>query len=336
MAKVSYAALSGFFDLYPELKASKGLFLTGESYAGVYVPKLAQKILEHGQVEQFNLKGIAVGDACMGNDVLCGNNNFGPWFDYLFLYGHGQFSIKLWDELLDFCGTGNLKYDNVPPVDDAACADAKARVSEQTGGYYAYSLYDECTYENSFRRHRQLKSTPLSSHLPRNGAVQGATNDYVCGGGPVQTMWTDSPVVRAALHVQIDANFFSGDNAVGMNYELDEKNLMPFYVHLAQETDIRAMVYNGDTDPSINSFASQNWTSHLGLAEKEGWRPWTLDGCQQMGGYLTAYEGDFSFVTIRGAGHMVPQYKAPQAMVLISNFIQQKPFAPYVASCSAP
>jgi len=64
-------------------------------------------------------------------------------------------------------------------------------------------------------------------------------------------------------------------------------------------------VYNGDTDPGINSFVAQNWTVALGLEETEAWRPWTLDGCQRMGGYLTSYAGDFAFLTIRGSGHMV-------------------------------
>jgi serine carboxypeptidase-like clade I len=63
--------------------------------------------------------------------------------------------------------------------------------------------------------------------------------------------------------------------------------------------------YSTDTDPAINSFAAQNWTSHLGLKEVESWRPWTVDGCRRMGGYVTRYEGDFDFLTIRGAGHMV-------------------------------
>ena len=65
------------------------------------------------------------------------------------------------------------------------------------------------------------------------------------------------------------------------------------------------MIYNGDTDPCINSFLAQNWTSNLGLSESQSWRPWTTDGCQRMGGYVTRYANNFDFLTIRGAGHMV-------------------------------
>ena len=85
---------------------------------------------------------------------------------------------------------------------------------------------------------------------------------------------------------------------------------MPFYYDLAKNhPDMRVLVYNGDADPGINSFVSQNWTASLGLTETQSWRPWTLDGCQRMGGYVTRYEGDFDFLTIRGSGHMVPQVR---------------------------
>lgn len=77
--------------------------------------------------------------------------------------------------------------------------------------------------------------------------------------------------------------------------------------------------YSTDTDPAINSFAAQNWTSHLGLKEVESWRPWTVDGCRRMGGYVTRYEGDFDFLTIRGAGHMVRLIQ----LMLLSEFVTQ-------------
>ena len=31
-------------------------------------------------------------------------------------------------------------------------------------------------------------------------------------------------------------------------------------MQVAAETDLRVLVYNGDTDPSINSFLAQNWS----------------------------------------------------------------------------
>ena len=36
-----------------------------------------------------------------------------------------------------------------------------------------------------------------------------------------------------------------------------------------------------------------------------------------MGGYATRYVTDFDYVTIRGAGHMVPEYKPEAAFVML-------------------
>ena len=188
----------------------------------------------------------------------------------LFFYGHGAFSTKQWNKLMSTCGIDHLQYNNKPAIDAAACDEAIATANEQVGGYYAYNFYDTCTYENDFRRRKLLVDDT-------NGA---ALNDYVCGGGNAQAIWTDSPIVRTAINMPLDANFFSGDNAVGMEYDLTEKNLMPFFNYLATETDVKSLVYNGDTDPSVNAFTAENWTLALDLQEKEGWRPWTTDSCQ--------------------------------------------------------
>jgi hypothetical protein len=83
-----------------------------------------------------------------------------------------------------------------------------------------------------------------------------------------------------ALHVPVDSAFFNGDNAVGFPYDLTEPNLIPFYQDIATNTALKVLIYNGDTDPGINSFISQNWTANIGLTERSSWRPWTLDGKQ--------------------------------------------------------
>lgn len=58
----------------------------------------------------LNLKGVALGDACMGSQVMCGEETgIGPWFSVLFFYGHGQFSNILFDQIIDVCTLDGLK-----------------------------------------------------------------------------------------------------------------------------------------------------------------------------------------------------------------------------------
>ena len=46
---------------------------------------------------------------------------------------------------------------------------------------------------------------------------------------------------------------------------------------------------------------------------------------KQVAGYVTKYEGpranDFTFATVKGAGHMVPQYKPKQGLALFKSFV---------------
>ena len=50
-AALNLETLVAFFAAYPELRAN-ALFLAGESYAGVYVPMLAQQVRRRGWSEE--------------------------------------------------------------------------------------------------------------------------------------------------------------------------------------------------------------------------------------------------------------------------------------------
>jgi hypothetical protein len=43
----------------------------------------------------------------------------------------------------------------------------------------------------------------------------------------------------------------------GLVYRSTEKDLVPFYARVATTTNLRVLVYNGDADPSINSFQAR-------------------------------------------------------------------------------
>ena len=70
-ADAAFHTLKGFHAAFPEY-AANDVYIVGESYAGVYVPMLAEKIMNAPGRAGIQLKGIGVGDGCMGTDVLCG------------------------------------------------------------------------------------------------------------------------------------------------------------------------------------------------------------------------------------------------------------------------
>ena len=64
-------ALVQFFTVkFPEL-AKNDFWISGESYAGIYIPMLAYNVYNYnlkGPASPINLKGILVGNGCIGNE----------------------------------------------------------------------------------------------------------------------------------------------------------------------------------------------------------------------------------------------------------------------------
>jgi hypothetical protein len=70
----NHNVLKAFFKGFPEY-ASNDFYLTGESYAGIYIPTLAEQIMID-PANTINLKGMAVGNGCWGSKVgLCAFGN---------------------------------------------------------------------------------------------------------------------------------------------------------------------------------------------------------------------------------------------------------------------
>jgi len=329
-AKANFNFLESFFEAHPEFEENE-VYIAGESYAGIYIPTLVREILNAPSSSKSKkaLRGVAIGNGCVGMDVVCGDvSKVTPevLFQVEFLHGHGQFSTKLYNEIQSNCNDQIGHY--------SKCSKLIKEMQRQVGSFYPYSLYDTCWGDELLRSDNRDENVEFlvteNKNLGKSRRLQGALNNYSCGQSAALKQWIEHPEVRKALHIPKEAVFNTGDNAENIAYEPSEKNLMPFMKHLATDTDLRVLIYNGDTDPTVNVFVSEWWVNELGLREKEPWSPWTLDGKFRIGGYITRYEGDFDFLTIRGSGHFVPTYKAAAAQeAIINRWLMNKPYKAY-------
>lgn len=311
-ARHSLIFMEKWMQKFPQY-SSHDLYLAGESYAGVYVPMLARLMLSSPLRQQ--LKGIAVGDGC-----TCGSVNgaqcletVGPFFSVEFFHGHGQFSDKTYREIQSSCGD-----ELIHGVKSNACRSALDKMDRERGYSFDYNLYEECY-------NIDLYGTSQPWHQINNRRTWHM-DGTPCGGIRALREWVNQSVVKEALHVAKDAFFFSGDNGVGFTYNLTEPSLLPWYREIIEKKQLRVLIYNGDADPGLNSFYGENWTSSLGFPSLQSWRPWTRDGKMKMGGYATRYVTDFDYVTIRGAGHMVPEYKPEAAFVMLQSFLSNQDY----------
>ena len=90
---------------------------------------------------------------------------------------------------------------------------------------------------------------------------------------------------------------------------------------------IRVLIYNGDWDACVPYTDNEAWTEGMGYPKKDAWHAWSYNG-QQVGGYATVYDtpNDFTFITVRGGRHEVPETQPERAMAFFTYFLDGTPF----------
>merc|ERR1711865_1087793 len=90
----------------------------------------------------------------------------------------------------------------------------------------------------------------------------------------------------------------------------------------------RTTIYNGDVDMCVPYNSNEDWIAALaaqqGYEVKSPWHPWSLETVPA--GYVTTYQvpggpADFTFLTIKDSGHMVPQYQPERAFAFLERWL---------------
>merc|ERR1711934_94568 len=109
----------------------------------------------------------------------------------------------------------------------------------------------------------------------------------------------------------------------------DQGSLLPAYKDILAP-QIRVLIFNGDVDACVPYNGNAWWTASLDLPEARPFRAWSVD--KQVAGYVTSYVSDsdyktkgLTFATVKGSGHMVPQFRPKQALAMFSRFIGGTP-----------
>jgi len=304
-AQDNFEALQQFYKGYPEY-TSNDLFITGESSAGMYVPTLALRVLAYNNqttTGKIPLRGIAVGNGVIGSGT--GENNEQIKVD--FLHGHGLFSDALYADIVTQCGNYSTPY-------SPACQTDLNTMSTQVGNVNVYDIYADCVRSGSSGDSWRRPPTEFELMMARAGGP------IACIDGGAAQAYLDQPEVRTAIHVapvsQIGNWNICGGN---LSYTSNWGSLLPYY-----KTQIipfiRVMIFNGDADCCVPYNGNEWWTSTLGIPQTTGWTQWLVNN--QVAGYVTKYQDGFEFVTVKGAGHMVPEYKPQQALEMFSRYLK--------------
>ncbi|KAK4329124.1 hypothetical protein Pmani_000504 [Petrolisthes manimaculis] len=289
-----YQALLQFFTLFPELQHN-AFYVTGESYAGKYVPALAYTIHKNNPAAnlKINLQGLAIGDG------LCDPVTMTDYGDLLYQVG-----------LIDSLDKEYFKNQS----------DQIVSLINKQQWLQAFTLFDD------------LLNGDKSGHPSYFTNVTGLTNYYnfLANGEPEDmnywSKYINQATVRRAIHV---GNLtFNDGSVVETNLEEDiMKSVKPWIEELLD--NYLVLIYNGQLDIIIGYTLTENFLDTLdwkmaGQFQQSPRYVWKVDG--QVAGYVREVPG-FVQILVRNAGHMIP-YDQPQwAFDMINRFTAQKSFA---------
>ncbi|KAJ6741661.1 CARBOXYPEPTIDASE [Salix viminalis] len=322
-AQDSFIFLQQWFVKFPEYK-DRDFYITGESYAGHYVPQLAHLIAQSGL--KFNLKGIAVGNA-----LLEFNTDFNSEGDYY--WAHGLISDATYELMNSVCNSSQLWRESITGSRFDACVVVNKRLSvEFPKAFDGYNVIgDTCT--SSGESQLDVPGYPFRPKFQVTPSVQAeldqtkdSENIDVCV-KEKSSQYLNRKDVQEALHAQlVGVTRWTGCSSVVnydmLNLEIPTVNIVGSLV----SSGIRVLVYSGDQDSVIPFIGSRilvdGLAKELGLNATVPYRPWIED--KQVGGWTQVYGDILTFATIRGAGHLAPLTSPKRSLALFAAFLSGK------------
>ncbi|XP_021734365.1 serine carboxypeptidase-like 20 [Chenopodium quinoa] len=343
-ARDTHTFLLKWFEQFPEFNKNP-FYVAGESYGGIYVPTLASEIVEGLKAKvnpTINFKGYVVGNGVTAEQKYDGNA--------LLPFAHGMALISddLYREFTNSCGL-DIESDGVPE-----CQGYRDKLYKAIQGLNIYDILEPCYHNpgneqtqnlslpNSFKQlgvtdkphpvrkrmfgrawpYQMLVKDGLVPSWPELNSLQTDRRVSVpCTSDEVAAAWLNNESVRKAIHAKSVNEIGSWSLCMSLVFNHDAGSMIKYHRNLTTQ-GYRALIYSGDHDLCVPYTGTQAWTSSLGYQILDEWRPWTSNN--QVAGYVQAYEHNLTFITIKGAGHTVPEYKPREALDFFSRWLEGK------------
>ncbi|KAF5175902.1 Carboxypeptidase [Thalictrum thalictroides] len=284
-AQDSYVFLINWFKRFSQFK-NNDFYIAGESYAGFYIPELADLII-HNNLHAHSSSPIKLTGVMVGNGLI--DYNIDRKGLYLYLWSHGLISVQTYEGLIKTC------------VDDIKleCISYGVDLAKEVGNINMESLYSE----------------GCLSIIHKHGSVDPCEKNYVIP-------YLNQIQVQKALHASRTQSPYSWSLCsfgVNMHWRDMPSSMLPLYRRLIA-AGVRILVYSGDWDGVLPFTGTKLAIDSMNLTIRSRLKPW-LDDQQQVAGYRVDYEG-LTFATVLGAGHEVPRFKPKNAFILAKSFLE--------------
>ncbi|XP_055810737.1 serine carboxypeptidase-like [Solanum dulcamara] len=291
-----YDFIQAFFNAHPEY-VNNDFYITGESYAGHYIPAFAARV-HHGNKKRegiyINLKGFAIGNGMTNPEI-----QFKSYTDY-------ALDMKLinqtnYDDINKFypkcqqqiksCGNGG---------EDAClyafqyCTNIFSSIMDIVGDKNYYDIRKTCEGDLCYDFSRM--ETYLNNDQVKHALGVGDIEFVSC-----------SSIVKQALGTDMMKNF-----VVGIPPLLDD--------------GINLLIYAGEYDLMCNWLGNSNWVHAMEWSGQRdfGAAPsitFTVDG-EEKG--VQKNHGPLTFLKVHDAGHMVPMDQPKAALAMLQRWTQGK------------
>lgn len=362
------SGIKDFIETFPELRG-RPFYVSGESYAGVYIPFLATHALEDESEDKINLKGVLIGNGL--TDFKVDSDNSMAEFGYArgliseeTYRGYERNCPHLPDEINPYDPTWEDKNNLFELIFDMSldpknvtqkCNKYRRQISDDFNGNDIYGIYRLCRQYK--RRNNQLQyfdeSHPLylnqkfsyrstilrrlsnknkyiniNDYLNKNTNTNQKLNEAL---EPQEDVWPNEGCMddftfdiflndennKKKMKVYNESIIWS--QCGGINYEMGES--LKFYNETMKKYKdvIDVWFFSGTDDGVLGTLGTMRWIQKLGLTIETKFRQWKCN--DQIAGFVQKYKEGLTLVTVKGAGHMVPQDRRAEAKVMFDAFI---------------
>eukprot|EP00262_Sarcandra_glabra_P016595 TRINITY_DN545_c0_g1_i1.p1 TRINITY_DN545_c0_g1~~TRINITY_DN545_c0_g1_i1.p1 ORF type:complete len:499 (-),score=77.72 TRINITY_DN545_c0_g1_i1:189-1685(-) len=289
-----YDFLQAFFKEHPNYSKNK-FYITGESYAGHYIPAVADRV-HRGNKEklgiQINLQGFAIGNG-LTNPAI----QYEAYTDYALEMGIiSQTEYNIIDKIYPVCKLGIKLCGSSGVVSWIAsyfvCNSIFIAILGIAGNINYYDIRKEC--EGSLCYDFSNMEKFLNEKSVRDALGVGDRKFVSC-----------SPIVYEAMITDWMKNLEVG---------------IPALI----EDGINLLVYAGEYDLICNWLGNYRWVNSMEWSGQQMFaeapmEPFTVDG--KEAGLLKSY-GSLSFLKVHDAGHMVPMDQPKVALEMLKRWTQ--------------
>ncbi|CED82580.1 Serine carboxypeptidases (lysosomal cathepsin A) [Phaffia rhodozyma] len=308
------AFIAIFFDTFKEFRGRR-FHLSGESYGGRYLPLFGAAVVDGNK----NLKHpINLQSVIIGNGVT------------------DRFDLTLTHYNMTCTSLSGLS----PVLSVSECAQMQATLPrcKEMMKEYCEDVSDPLGCQNAISFcYKWIKNpfaatglNPYDMSKPCIGSgCYGPIKDAI-------SSYLDNPAHRSFLGIDPHVGNFTGcDSKVGMDFAQsgDHTGKTWFYVASLLEHGIKFLIYAGKYDFQCNFIHQIQWTSRLEWTHSVGFNeqpivPWymnqsdSIDEDRSVGEWRTY--GGLTYVSIKGAGHMVPYDKPAESLEMLTRFLEHE------------